>query len=141
MRLHITIELDNEALTGDSRDDEVARILRALARKIDGRTIAPERYIGDRYGIEGVNCTRLLDVNGNSVGDVWLSSDDDSDQRYLRDMARHMRSFESEADPDNFDDAAENAAGELSSAVGDYLAAIGHPEAPKWALDRRGGKK
>jgi hypothetical protein len=130
MRLYITIELDNEALTGDWRDPEVARILRQLAGKV------AEPY----YGIEGVNCDRLRDVNGNSVGDVWLSSDDDSDQRYLRDMAYHMRTYEAEADDGDHSPEA-MAAARLSSSVGDYLAAIGHPEAPKWALDRRGGKK
>lgn len=109
--LHITIDLDNEAFQDGNRDYEVARILHAAANKIDVR------------GIEDVS--RLLDSNGNTVGDVMLRSDDDSDARLLADIARDVRLNDPMRDGTYTNPLVRSAAY--------YLAAIGHAAAPKWA--------
>lgn len=118
-RLHITIDVDGAAFSDGG--SEVSRVLRRLAGRID------------TYGTEYVAGKTLCTTAGDECGEVNLRSDDDSDARYLTDMARHMRTYEIEADPDRFDDPADTAAAALSSAVADYLAAIGHPEAPEYA--------
>lgn len=118
-RLHITIDLDGPAFADGG--SEVSRVLRRLAGRID------------TYGTEYVAEKTLNTTAGDECGEVWLSSDADSSARYLSDMARHSRTFEMVADPDNLDDEAEMAGGLLSAAVGYYLAAIGHPEAPAFA--------
>lgn len=65
MKLIIEIELAGAAIEQDS-DTEVADILRRLAGRI----------ADDSVGIEAVNCTHLLDANGNSVGEVYLSDEE-----------------------------------------------------------------
>lgn len=64
-RLKIEIGLDGTNELVQNTDREVARILRRLG----------DRITDDGVGVEGINCTRLMDANGNSVGDVWLEDD------------------------------------------------------------------
>lgn len=64
-RLKIEIELNGTDALVQSTDREVARILRRLG----------DRITDDGVGIEGINCTRLMDANGNAVGEVWLEDD------------------------------------------------------------------
>lgn len=118
-RLHITIDLAGpEFADGGS---EVSRVLRRLAGRID------------TYGTEYVAEKTLNTTAGDECGEVWLSSD--ADARHLADMARFLRVFDQITDPGKLVEAYAVAAA-LSVVVADYLAAIGHPEAPQYAKER-----
>ena len=56
MKLKVEIEMDNAAFSENGSGTEVARILQALAKKVDGQDL------DESFG------TRLMDVNGNKVG-------------------------------------------------------------------------
>lgn len=62
MRITITVDLDNEAFA-DNAGDELARIMRAFAARIDDGPLYPGRL------------DALLDVNGNTVGDATVHDD------------------------------------------------------------------
>lgn len=63
--IRIQIDTDNAAFEGDNCGAEVARILQALARRID-------TYSADDFKPGDV--TLLRDVNGNTVGRLEIRS-------------------------------------------------------------------
>jgi hypothetical protein len=65
MTLTLTIEMDNVAFFPDP-NDEVARILRDLADRLDDNKVKI-KYLG--------SLVSLRDVNGNKVGNVVVSED------------------------------------------------------------------
>jgi hypothetical protein len=62
MSISIVIRLAGAAITED-RDGEVARILHRLADRIA------------QDGLDAVDCTRLFDINGNGLGEIYLSDE------------------------------------------------------------------
>ncbi len=61
MKLTLTIDMDNAAFESPNAGPEAARILRHVARKVDGYT-----------GLKDFECP-LMDINGNRVGQAEVT--------------------------------------------------------------------
>jgi len=83
MRATITIDMENAAFEDGNGSGELARILRELARRIDEESIVEER-----------RTAKLRDVNGNTVGEFRVETDDPRDAvmdpEALRDLIREI---------------------------------------------------
>ena len=61
MKLTVTIKMDNAAFHDGDNGNELARILRGLAERLDNATVSPGAALN------------LRDVNGNTVGEARVS--------------------------------------------------------------------
>lgn len=73
MEFTLNIDCDNAAF-GEEPEDEVVRLLHVAAMKIEG---------GYREG-------KLVDLNGNTVGDFELVADEDEDEQGMPDEVREV---------------------------------------------------
>lgn len=69
MTLTITLACDNAAFADDP--GELSRILMEYARKIQDRT--PHGRTGETLDLTDLDGDRLMDINGNTVGQVEVS--------------------------------------------------------------------